>query len=72
MLAVILPMQIFIPWSAATKLGCIINISVLALVGGLIYVVVSFKSGIVEEILGRRMVNKLLRKFTFGKIQLKD
>ena len=72
MLAVILPMQIFIPFTAATKLGCIINIAALAVVGGLIYIVVSFKSGIVEEILGRRMVNKLLRKFTFGKIQLKD
>ena len=72
MLAVILPMQIFIPWDSVSKLGCILNIAALAVVGGLIYVVVSFKSGIVEEILGRRMVNKLLRKFTFGKIQLKD
>lgn len=72
MLVVIIPLQMMLPFDVYTRLGAILNIITVTITGGLVFVLVAFKSGIIESILGRVYVNKLLKKLTFGKLQLKD
>ena len=70
MILVVILLNTLIPINYASKLSCIVNIAIIAVVGAIVYIGISWKMGIVESVLGKRMVNKFLKKLTFGKVSI--
>ena len=54
-----------IPYSEYSKLSCIISITINAIVGGITYIYVSYKMGLINDIIGEETVNKIIKKLTF-------
>lgn len=69
MLAVFL-VSIIVPVNVASKLSCVLFVAINAIVGAGVYFIVSYKMRIVEKVLGKRMVNKILKILTFGKVSI--
>jgi len=72
MLIVLVIVNMFLPFSDFNKGTAIIKIIIDVIIGAPIYIGISIKLGLIDEIIGRTMFNKLVRKLTFGKINLKD
>ena len=72
MLFVLVLVNHFLPFDAFSKKTAVFNIIIDVIIGAPIYIGLSLKLGLIDEILGRTMFNKLIRKITFGKINLKD
>lgn len=70
MIAVVMILKRIIPVNFDSRLSCIVYVTINALVGGAVYLVISFKTGIVEKTLGKSMTNKILKKLTFGKVSV--
>lgn len=62
MIVVLLIINLFIPINSVTRLGAVIEIVIFALIGLITYFVCTFKSGVIDEIFGRNLVNKILKK----------
>lgn len=52
--------------------NCLLLIILNALIGGLIYLGLSYKLDILDEIFGRTMLTKIIKKLTLGKLVIKD
>lgn len=72
MLIVLVIVNMFLPFSDFNKGTAIIKIIIDVIIGAPIYIGISIKLGLIDEIIGRTIFNKLVRKLTFGKINLKD
>lgn len=70
MMLMVLVIGNLIPVNYDSKLSCIVYVAISAIVGALVYFIVSFKMGIVEKVLGKAMVNRILKKLTFGKVSI--
>lgn len=70
MIIVVVILKWLIPVNYGSKLSCIIYDFIIGIVGAIVYIFISFKMGIVEEVLGRAMTNRILKKLTFGKISI--
>lgn len=58
----------FIPISTITKFSSIIKIIINALIGGVIYIGISYKLNILDDLFGQEMLNKIIKKLTLGKL----
>ncbi len=68
MLVVLLLLGLVLKVDLSDKLSCIIYIAINSIIGGLVYLFVSFKMGLVKDIIGQQMINKIKKKLTFGKL----
>lgn len=68
MVLVLVIINKFLPFNVTTYSGAIITIIINAVIGGFIYIGVSYKMGLIDEILGKEMVKKILKKLTLGKL----
>ena len=59
---VLLIINLFIPINSMTRLGSILEIILFAIIGVIVYILCTFKSGVIDEIFGKEFVNKILRK----------
>lgn len=50
----------------------ILKITVNGIVGGSIYIIISYYLGLIENLFGREYLNKIIKKLTFGKFKLKN
>ena len=71
MLIVLYVMNLVVPFHLSSKLYSILDICLYALVGGSIYIVLTYRMGIINKLFGKRMVNRVLKVITFGKVQIK-
>ena len=55
-------------FDSSTVSSSLIKIFVYFVIGAPIYLVLSYKSGLLYELLGKETVNKILRKISFGKL----
>ena len=62
----------FVNYNELTVIGALTKIIVNAVIGGIIYIFLSFKMGLIDHILGRKMFNNIIKKLTLGKLVLKD
>lgn len=69
---VLIILNIFLPFNELTRGGALITIVINAIIGGIIYIGISFKIGLIDQIIGRTMMNKIIKKLTLGKLELKD
>lgn len=72
MVAVVLILQCFLPVNYASKTSCIIYVGVITIIGASIYLWISYKKGLLNEIFGEEYLNNLLKKITFGKWKEKE
>lgn len=64
MVIVLLLLNSVVPFNIDSKLGSIIKICVNALIGGIIYIGISYKMGILEEVFGKTYIDKIKKKLT--------
>ena len=55
-----------------TKLMSMIICAISCISGLVIYLFISFKMNILQEVFGKEYLNKILKKLTFGKVSIKD
>lgn len=72
MIITLLTLNNILPFNVYTKAGALILITIDTIVGGIIYLFISYKMGIMSDILGKNYINKILKKLTFGKFQIKE
>lgn len=72
MIIVLVIINNFLPFNELTKMGAIVTIIINALIGGTIYIGISYKIGLLDQIIGRTMLNNIIKKLTLGKLALKD
>lgn len=70
MMAVVFVLGKIIPVNYASKLSCVLYVAINAIVGAIIYFLISFKIGIIDKVFGKEMVNKILKKLTRGKVSV--
>ena len=70
MIAVVIIIKNIYPLSVKSRISSLIYVIINTLLGGITYFVISFKLGLLENILGKKMTNKLLKILTLGKIQI--
>lgn len=58
------------PLNVQSRLSCILYIAISGILGGITYFVIAFKQGLVTNILGKRITNKILKVLTLGKVQV--
>ena len=68
MLLVLLLLSLAIKVDLSSRLSCIIYIAINSIIGGLVYIYVSSKMGLLKDIIGQNMIDKIKKKLTFGKL----
>lgn len=72
MILVVLLGKWLIPLNLNSKINCIIYITITSLSGAFVYLFTSYKMGLLEEIFGREFINKIIKKLTLGRVNLKN
>ena len=67
MIVVLILLNKFLNLDVYDKLGSLITIIINAALGAIIYLGISSKTGIIENIFGKEYLNKLIKKLTLGK-----
>lgn len=68
MIVVVLGCHYFIKVNFYNKTMSIVFIAISSILGGLTYLIVVFKNGLLKQVLGASLYNKIVTKITFGKI----
>ncbi|MCH5167346.1 MAG: polysaccharide biosynthesis protein [Erysipelotrichales bacterium] len=72
MALVLLTVNSFLKLNELTISGAILTIIIDAIIGGIIYISISYKMGLIDYIIGKDMLNNILKKLTLGKLKLKN
>ncbi|MDD2504981.1 MAG: polysaccharide biosynthesis protein [Bacilli bacterium] len=72
MIAVLLFMNQFLPFNVYSRTSSVKLILINAIIGGLIYIGLSLKLKIPQEIFGGKELEKIIKKLTFGKFKIKN
>ena len=67
MVVVLFIINKFLSLDIYTKIGSLIVVIINAIIGAVIYIGISYKMGIIEDIFGKEYMNKIIKKLTFGK-----
>lgn len=70
MILVVLLLRSVLPVDYTSKLSCIFNVGILSFAGAFIYLFLSYKMGLLEEVFGKEGISKMIKKLTFGKVNL--
>ena len=71
MVVVVLLLKMVVPVNYASKASCILYIAVISIIGAIVYLVIAYKQRLLDKVFGREYLNKIIKKITFGKINLK-
>ena len=71
MVAVVLGIRLIVP-VPNRRLIAVMVCAACGILGGIIYLVTSYKMGILDEVFGREYLRKIIKKLTFGKVSIKD
>ena len=72
MILVVTLLKMIIPFNIASKISCIIYIGICALLGATVFIVISYKMGILTEVFGKKFINKIIKKLTLGRVKLEN
>lgn len=71
MVLVVVLLKLIIPINYMSRLSSIIYVAVISIIGSLVYLFTTYKMGILTLVFGKEYLNKIVKKVTFGKIDLK-
>ena len=72
MLGVLYLLKLVLPFHTTSKLLSIIDIIIYAVIGAVIYLLLTYKMGIIEKLFGRKIIDKVFKIITFGKYKRKE
>ena len=61
----------YLPFNEFTKVGAFIYIIIDVIIGAPIYICMTYKMGLIDQVFGHDGIRRLVSKLTFGKIKLK-
>ena len=61
----------YLPFNEFTKVGAFLYIIIDAIIGAPIYICMTYKMGLIDQVFGHDGIRRLVSKLTFGKIKLK-
>lgn len=61
----------YLPFNEFTKVGAFLYIIIDVIIGAPIYICMTYKMGLIDQVFGHDGIRKLVSKLTFGKIKLK-
>lgn len=61
----------YLPFNEFSKIDAFIYIIIDVIIGAPVYIGLAYKLGIIDQVFGKEMINKMISKVTFGKIKLK-
>lgn len=67
---VVLILKGLIPINFSSKMSCCIYIGVISILGGVVYLVITYKMGLLTKVFGKSMVNKILKKLSLKRVSL--
>ena len=67
MILILMGIEIFLPIN-----NNFLKIIVYGIVGGITYIGISYSMGILTELFGKEYLNKIIKKLTFGKFEIKN
>ena len=67
MIIILLITNHFLNFDNYTKLGSLMSVIINTLVGAIVYLGISYKLSIIDDIFGKGYLNKIIKKLTFGK-----
>ncbi len=67
MVGIVLLMMHFIPYNVYSRLSCVVYVVIHAICGAIVYILLCFKLGIVDQIIGKGNVKSFIKKLTLGK-----
>ena len=70
MILVVTLLKMIISFNIASKISCIIYIGICALLGATVFIIISYKMGILTEVFGKKFINKIIKKLTLGRVKL--
>lgn len=70
MLIVVVGLKWLLPIEYASKISCCIYISIISLVGGIVYLFITYKMGLLTKAFGSSTINKIIKKLTLGKVSI--
>ena len=70
MILVVILLKVLIPLNIVSKISCIIYVAIISILGAVVYLFVAYKQGILTTIFGKEYLNKIIKKITFGKVDL--
>lgn len=72
MALVLIGLKYLMPYNETSRLSSVIFILINTVVGLIVYLFIAHKMGLINSIFGRKLIAKIVRKITFGKIKLKE
>ena len=72
MILVVIIMQVLVPMNLLSKLYCVFYIALISIVGALVYLVIAYKMHLLQDVFGQDFVNKIIKKLTLGRVNLKN
>ena len=72
MLVVLSLLNIVYPFHTSTKMWSIIDIAIYALVGATIYLFLMYKMGIIKDLFGQKIIDRVLKIITLGHYKAKE
>lgn len=70
MLIVVVGLKWLLPIEYVSKLSCCIYIGIISLVGGFVYLFITYKMGLLTKVFGSSTINKIIKKLTLGKVNI--
>lgn len=68
MIIIVLILKLIIPINYYSKPSCILYVGLISIAGAIVYLFVSYKMKILDEVVGKSYMKKILKKLTFGKL----
>lgn len=62
----------FLPFNVLTTSGALLTIMINVIIGAPIYIGLSYKLHILDDVFGTAMLNKIIKKLTFGKLKINN
>lgn len=69
MVIVVVVLKMIIPINYSSRISAVIYVAIISIIGALTYGFVSYKMGLIEKVLGKKMSDAIIKKLTFGKLK---
>lgn len=70
MIMVVILLKAIIPLDITSKFSCVIYVAIISILGAIAYLFITYKQGTLTTVFGKEYLNKIIKKITFGKIQI--
>ena len=72
MVGILVIVNTFLPFDVTSMSGALLTIVINVVIGAPIYLGLSYKLGILDDVFGRRVIKEIIKKLTLGKLVIKD